>query len=65
MGVDRLGPQRYVQNDNWNKAGEETGLPVDDCIPEIDVYNFHWVIRTGLLEAIIFGSRSEVNLADR
>ena len=54
MGVDGLGPQRYVENDNWNKAGEETGLPVDACILEIDVYNFHWVIRTGLLEAIIF-----------
>lgn len=30
---------------------EETGLPVDACILETDVYNFHWVIRTGLLEA--------------
>lgn len=46
------GPQRYVENDNWNKA--ESWLPVDACILEIDVYNFHWVIRTGLLEAIIF-----------
>ena len=54
MGLDGLGPQSYVENDNWNKAGEETVLPVDACILEIDVYNFYWVIRTGLLEAIIF-----------
>lgn len=66
MGVDGLGPQRYVENDNWNKAGEETGLPGGACALEMDVCSFLWVVRKGLMEAVIFESRSEdVNLADR